>query len=249
VKCPHCEREYTEPEDQRSCPLCGESLESENQRPEIDVDNVHAADQSDQGAAPSRQEYCPWEDQENLGFMESMVQTVKQSIFQPKPFFSKLPRRGGLLPPLLYGISLQMLGSMVGFLWAAVFGNSLSQLLAMLGGSAVALGLLIPLSIFMSIVVWSLALHASLFLVGGAHEDFEATFRIVCYTSGVSIFMVIPIFGEIVRTVWQLYITVIALREVQGITTAKAVGAIFIPFVFCCALPVAGLVAVLVATH
>lgn len=249
MKCPHCEREYTESEDQRTCPLCGVSLSPEKQPPEIDIDNVDGADQPDQVAAPSRQEYCPWEDQENLGFMGSMVQTVKQSVLQPRPFFSKLPRRGGLLPPLLFAVSLQMLGSLVSLLWSMAFGNAVSQLIAMMGGSAVALGLLIPVLVLLNIVVWTAALHVSLFLVGGANEDFEATFRVVCYTSGVEIFNVIPIFGGVVKGIWQLYITVVGLREVQGVTTGRAVAAILIPFVFCCALPVMGLVFVLAATH
>jgi hypothetical protein len=246
VKCPHCEREYTESENQRTCPHCGLSLEPENLLPEIDLDETEAPERPTERSRP---EYCPWEDQENLGFMESMIQTVKQSVFSPKLFFSKLPKRGGLLQPLLYGVSLQMLGSFVGFLWSMAFGNAVTQLIAMMGGSAVALGLLVPVFVFLGIAVWAVMLHVSLLMVGGANEDFEATFRIVCYASGVEIFNVIPIFGGIIKGVWQLYVTVIALREVQGISTGRAVAAIAIPFVFCCALPVLGLVAVLVAAH
>jgi hypothetical protein len=249
VKCPHCEREYTESEDQRTCPRCGASLEPDNQPPEIDFDKADAPPQEDQLAAQSRHEYCPWEDQENLGFMESMIQTVKQSVFSPHLFFSSLPRRGGFLQPLLYGVSLQMLGSFVGFLWSMAFGNAVSQLIAMMGGSAVVLGLLIPVFVFLGIAVWAVTLHVSLYLVGGANEDFEATFRVVCYTSGAEIFNVIPFLGGVIKGIWQLYITVVGLREVQGISTGRAVGAIAIPFVFCCALPLAGLLLVLIASH
>jgi hypothetical protein len=246
VKCPHCKREYTESEEQPTCPHCGKSSEPEIQLPDDESDEAGAPDRS---AEPPRLEYCPWEDQENLGFFQSMIQTVKESVFSPKYFFSRLPRHGGLLQPLLYGISLQMLGSLVGFVWSMAFGNAVTQLIAMMGGSAVALGLLIPVFVFLGIVVWALMLHVSLFIVGGANEDFEATFRIVCYSSGVEIFNVIPIFGGFVKGVWQLYITVIGLREVQSISTGRAIGAVAIPFAFCCGLLAVGIVAVLMVAH
>jgi hypothetical protein len=250
VKCPHCEREYTEHKDQRTCPHCGASLEPENIPPEIEIDDPEPPDQPNRLSKPSRKEYCPWEDQEKLGFVESMIQTVRQSVFSPELFFSILPKGGGFLQPLLYAISLEMLGTLVGLLWSmALGGKAFAQFIAMFGGSAVGLALLIPVFVFLGTVLWSFALHASLFLMGGANEDFEATFRIVCYSSGVVIFNLVPIFGGFIKGAWQLYITMIGLREVHGVTTGRAVGAIIIPFLFCFALPMVGVMAVMMTSH
>jgi hypothetical protein len=177
--------------------------------------------------------------------MEGMIQTVKQSLFSPQQFFSGIPKKGGLLTPFLYALILDTLGTMVSFLWSMAFGNAFPEVLGVSGSSGVALGLLIPLLVFISIVVWAVTLHVSLLLVGGARQDFETTFRVVCYTSGVEIFSAIPILGGIVKSVWKIYITVIGVREAHGISTGRAIGALCIPLVFCCGVPLVGLVAVL----
>jgi hypothetical protein len=90
-------------------------------------------------------------------------------------------------------------------------------------------------------------LHASLFLVGGAREDFEATFRIVCYTSGPELLGVIPIVGGIASIIWKVYITIVGIREVHGISNARAVIAIVLPVLICCAIGLGGFVWVKVA--
>jgi hypothetical protein len=66
-------------------------------------------------------EYCPWEDQENLGFVQGIYQTIRQSLFSPKDFFGGLPRHGGLLNPLFYALIVGTVGSMVGYLWSFSF--------------------------------------------------------------------------------------------------------------------------------
>ncbi|HMK37083.1 MAG TPA: YIP1 family protein [Desulfomonilaceae bacterium] len=246
MKCPHCEREYTESADRNTCPFCGNAPEPEKKNADHDMANESVA--AEPGSPSPRSEYCPWEDQEHIGFWEGMVQTVKLSVFSPRQFFATLPRQGSLFVPLLYGLILEMLGSIVNFLWSVVLGSTVPVMLSASGGSAVLLGLLVPLLVFISIIVWAVVLHVSLFLVGGAREDFEATFRVVCYASGVEIFNALPVIGGIVKLFWKIYLTVVGLREVQGITTARAATAVFLPAIFCCAIPLVGIVAVLIAT-
>lgn len=244
MKCPHCEREYPETEDPRACPFCGEPRQTEKETSEPYTNGAAAVPPGQTSPSPPPG-YCPWEDQEHLGFMEGILQTVKLSLFSPQLFFSRLPKQGGLLAPLLYALILDTLGTMVSFLWSMALGNAFPEVLGVSGGSGVALGLLIPVLVFISIMVWAVVLHVSLFLVGGAHEDFEATFRVVCYTSGVEIFSAVPIIGGIVKSIWKLYITVIGVREVHAITTGRAVAALCIPLVLCCGIPLVGLLVVL----
>ena len=115
------------------------------------------------------------------------------------------------------------------------------------GRNPLLFALLIPLLLFMGLFVWGVLLHVSLFLVGGAKEDFEATFRIVCYTSGPELLGVIPVVGGIASLVWKVYITIAGIREVHGISNARAVTALVLPIVLCCGIGLVGIVWVNIA--
>jgi hypothetical protein len=110
-----------------------------------------------------------------------------------------------------------------------------------MGGCA---GFLIPILIFMGLVVAAVLLHVSLFLVGGANEDFEATFRVVCYSAAPDLFGVLPIIGGFIGLIWKIYITVVGVREVHEISTAKSVLAFVLPTLVCCGLVLGGMVLV-----
>ena len=236
-------------EGQRFCSWCGAPLETPG--------GVHYEDRAEQGptrehppslpseAISSRKaEYCPWEDQEHLGFVQGISQTVRQSLFSPKDFFAGLPRRGGLLNPLFYALIVGTVGSMVGYLWSFAFGNSLMSTMSLSKGGAIALAFLIPILVFMGLVVAAVLLHVSLFLIGGANEDFEATFRVVCYSAAPDLFGVLPIIGGFIGLIWKIYITVVGVREVHGISTARSILAFVLPSLVCCGLVVGGMMLV-----
>jgi hypothetical protein len=245
VNCPHCRRDFVPVEGQRFCSWCGAPLEAPS---------VNHGDRAEQGPTRERPpsfpsddvssrkaEYCPWEDQENLGLVLGLSQTVRQSLFSPREFFAGLPRHGGLLNPLFYALIVGTVGSMVGYLWSFAFGNSLTPTMSLSTGGAIALAFLIPILIFMGLVVAAVLLHVSLFLVGGANEDFEATFRVVCYTAAPDLFGVVPIIGGFIGLIWKIYITVVGVREVHQISTSKSVLAFVLPSLVCCGLLVGGI--------
>ncbi|MBI5250220.1 MAG: YIP1 family protein [Desulfomonile tiedjei] len=194
-------------------------------------------------AAPgTRIEYCPWEDQESLGLLQALIRTLKESMLSPTAFFKKMPLNAGFLLPLLFAVIVETTGSMAAYLWSmTVGGNVLSEFA---GRNAVWFALLIPLLVFLGIFIWGVLLHVSLFLVGGAKEDFEATFRVVCYTSGPELLGIIPVFGGIASLVWKLCITVVGVREVHGISNARAIAALVLPGILCCGLGLVGIVSV-----
>ena len=43
--------------------------------------------------------YCPWEDQDKIGFLEGLLRTLKESLFTPREFFYKLAGRGRVFNP------------------------------------------------------------------------------------------------------------------------------------------------------
>jgi hypothetical protein len=95
-----------------------------------------------------------------------------------------------------------------------------------------------PFFVLVVTVVWAGLLHLSLIIVGGAKEGFEATFRVVCYSSGPELLNLIPAVGGIIGLVWKVYLTLVGLRKIHGITTMRAASAIVIPVLFTCGLAI-----------
>ncbi len=241
MRCPNCDREITPVHGQKFCSFCGGSLE----KPEYVSERVEATSSPGEempelelgGAFGAGEEaYCPWEDQERLGFLEGLRLTLKQSLFSPRSFFSRLPRSGGLLVPLLYGMLIETVGTYGGYLWGFVFGNPLFSQGKPTGSMAILLGGLVPLLVFFSLVAGALILHVCILMVGAAKEDFEATFRIACYTSGPDLLNVVPVLGTWIAALWRIYLTVVAVREIHETSTGRAVVAVLLPVILCCGL-------------
>ncbi len=223
--CPHCDRDLEPTEGQKYCPFCGHELSGH-------------ANASSETTPPylslNQDRYCPWEDQDKIGFTEGLLQTLKASLFAPQEFFSKLPIEGGFLTPLLYALIIETFATLVGYAWAFSFDHSLFGATKLPGSWVIILGILVPILVFLRIVVFAFVLHVSLFVISAASRDFEATFRIVCYSCGPELFNAVPIIGGAVALVWQLYLVVLGLREIHAITTARAATAVLLPVILCC---------------
>jgi hypothetical protein len=77
--------------------------------------------------------------------------------------------------------------------------------------------------------IWSLFLHGSLMLFGGARSGFQASFRAISYSCVTSLCGVIPVIGWLAGNLWGLYLSGIGLRETHQTSTGKAFGAVLIP--------------------
>jgi hypothetical protein len=234
VTCPGCGRSMDREEGQKYCPFCGH-----------DLDKPAAGDSTEfhppQEPTINQDRYCPWEDQDNLGLMDGLLQTLKSSLFTPQEFFSKLPIEGGFVTPLLYALIVQTLGMLVSYAWAFSLDHSLLGATKLSSFWIILLGVLVPMFVFLHVIVSAFVLHISLFLVAAAKREFETTFRVVCYSSGPDLFSAVPVVGGAVALVWHTYLIVIGLREVHGITTARAFAAVVLPLVLCCGLILTGI--------
>jgi len=233
--CPHCGGDIDAARDQRFCPFCGRPIEARGPHDE---------------KAPfpgSERQYCPWEDQENLGFVQGIVDTVQASMFHPADFFSRMPKTGGYLSPLLYALIVGTVGSMVGFLWGFVIEYPFSSGEHLSGGIAIFAGLAIPVMILAALFISAVVLQVCLFVLGGANENLEATFRVVCYCSGPELLNIIPIVGGLIALVWKIYMTVVGLARVHRISVPIAIVALILPSILCCALAVGALLLALPA--
>jgi hypothetical protein len=171
---------------------------------------------------------CPWEERENYGTINAYFQTATKCILTPTSFFSNLPTTGGYFNPILFVAMTLPVAAVLTYLWIALFTRmGLAGLVGLLFVASIlfVLGLIfIPISL----AIWSGILHLCLLLVGGAREGYQATFRVVSYSSVTSVFNAIPFVGNL-ASLWGLVLTVIGLRETHKTTTGKAVGALAIP--------------------
>ncbi|MDQ7783608.1 MAG: YIP1 family protein [Desulfomonilaceae bacterium] len=253
VKCSHCGQEYEPLEGQRFCTFCGQPLHDEQSDREFASEEPASDHRSESFSSgtdhdPIHVPYTPWEDLEHLGFFQGLLQSLQQSLFSPTEFFSRLPLKGGLLNPLLYALIFQTVGNMAGYVSGMAFPNPFFSQSGLSGGAMVLIGLLIPPIVIIGVFLWTLLLQAALFLVGGANRDFEATFRIVCYSSAADLLNAVPIIGGFIALAWKTYLLIVGVREVQGISTARSAAAVFLPLILCCGVVVSGLFLALVGS-
>lgn len=237
MNCPHCGKDFNPVSGQRYCPYCGEPVDVAHPVNRVDTeDSSHDRWSDERDAEPFSSGpggYCPWEDQENLGFFKGIIETLKQSLFSPQAFFERCPRTGGFVVPLLYALIVKTTSSLVSVLWLFSTRNQWLEKLDLSGNGLMLVGLMIPIALFMSIVIEAGIVHLSLFLLGGAKEGFETTFRVVCYGSGPQLLDVIPVIGGWIALMWKTFLLIIGLREFHRISTGRAMWAIVLPSLFC----------------
>jgi hypothetical protein len=173
----------------------------------------------------------PWEERERLGFFSALIATIKESLFTPTSFFKKMPTKGGYKDPIFYGVIISWVSAAVAVLFQTLFSitirsfvdDSLGAIETGFINMAINLAILIPLPIFIIIGLFIGAgfIHLLLLIVGGASAGFEATFRVISYSTGPSIFAIVPFIGGLVGWIWCVVLEVIGLREAHNTTTLK----------------------------
>lgn len=225
--CPHCGKEVAD--DQAYCQHCGVLL----------VEPAAPVSGGRSGTA--------WEDRESTGFLTGLFRTLKETIFAPSQFFKKMAVTGGLTDPLLYAMIVGMTGLTFFYFWDILLHTALRNLMTaeLLSatdrslvnsmGTAVR-AVLMPFVLIFWLFIVSGMLHLFLLMVRGARSGFEATFRVVCYGVSPLVFLIIPVCGMPVTTVWMMTLAIIGLKEAHEISGGKAAFAVFFPFLFCCGL-------------
>lgn len=176
-------------------------------------------------------EYCPWEDMENLGFLQAFLSTLKMVLLAPTKFYGRMPRRGGLSNPLIFALVMGVLGKVLALTWQQVLFLRFGQLPETNLPYLIAIAIALPFIVLAGLYIGSAIVHVCLTLVGGNRSGFEATFRVIAYSGATEIFSLIPIIGSMVTVIYALPVTIIGLRETHGTTTGKAVIAVFLPVI------------------
>lgn len=247
MKCPQCDRELPEVEGRRYCPFCGAETDSEAAangefRAENSAEGATAEDYAatwpprTDTESSAHEYYCPWEDQENIGFLQGLTNTLKATLFDPQSFFDKVPRTGGYLNPLFFALIVQTLATLFSILWAFQSENPMMGSMDLSGAKSILFVIFMPAMLLASIFLWAGLLHGSLILVGAAQRGFEATFRAACYSYGPELLTAIPLVGGIIGLGWRIGLTVVAMKTLHEISMPKAVMAMMLPLFVGCGL-------------
>jgi len=228
--CPHCGKETAE--NQAYCQSCGGRIDESDLPHEFNV---------------TVRRMTPWEERETIGIVSGLLKTVQSAAVHPGEFFKKMQVNGGLTDPLLFGLIIGMIGVTFQYVWQILLQNPMQRMMTaemqgmaafdMLQGFGIAiLAVLAPIMVIVGIFVLAGCLHVVLMMVKGAHAGFEATFRVVAYSSSPYLLTIIPFCGGIVALVWMVLLAIIGLREAHGTSGNRAAFAVLFPFIFCCGL-------------
>ncbi len=223
------------------CPKCGKEFDTAPSVTQLCPDCFRLAMESGQkeGFGPNSSFrgsnwYCPWEDEQGTGFTQGLLQTLRQSLFNPTSFFRRLPLNGGYKFPFLYALVVSSIAILATYMASTILDHKAMQEghheMLFMGpgfGSLIYVLLVISLEIFIKPVVLFICLLA----LGVRNASLEGAFRISCYSMGPEIFNVIPLFGTLVAGAWEFVILAIGLKEGFSIGTGRAIIAILLPVI------------------
>ncbi|MEE9555289.1 MAG: YIP1 family protein [candidate division Zixibacteria bacterium] len=249
-KCPNCG--HPRQEGAAFCGNCGkpfhEQRPDDSQPPPPPPTETPA--QTEEQAEPK---YVAWEDKENLGFFQGLLNTWKDSVFSPDSFFSKLPYRGGIGSPLLYALIVSWIGIAIEQVWSLLFSGMIYDVISeyapyedfmfatglQTGFSFMYVVFVAPILVIFSLFVTSGILHLIMLIFGWAKRDFEATFRAIAYAHGPILFYAIPMCGGLIGIIWTIVLSIIGLKHMQKTTGGKAALVYFLPIILCCCVVIA----------
>jgi hypothetical protein len=231
--CPHCGKEVAD--NQVYCQYCGVLLAE----PAVRVSGERSR--------------TAWEDRESLGFLTGLLRTLRETVFSPSQFFKKMSVTGGLTDPLLYAMIVGMAGLTFFYFWDVLLHNPLRSymtpelraaadrnLISTIGTVVVAV--LTPFVLIFWLFLVSGMLHIFLLVVRGGRAGFEATFRVVSYSISPFVFLIIPVCGMPITSLWIMTLAIIGLKQTHEISGGKAAFAVLFPFIFCCGLLILAIV-------
>jgi hypothetical protein len=196
-------------------------------------------------AAPTAAAPIPWEDPARTSTFERFFETAKMLATRPGEAFAGMPTSGGIGSPLLYAIVVGWIGIAAAVVWNTLFqgmwipfmgGREEAAIMAGFTAAwAVGLVILAPIFVIIGVFIGAAILHLMLMIVGGANNGFEATVRVVCYAQTAQLAGIVPFCGGLISMVWAIVLYVIGLATAHRTTRGKAVLAVLLPVVLCCA--------------
>jgi hypothetical protein len=191
-----------------------------------------------------------WERRKELGLVRALTQTWKEVLFSPHISFLRMKTSGGYAAPFLFNLTMTVIFTFVatiyqvllsGGVYAATAGaahngsSSLNGLSLGLGPFLNVVGMVVLIPLFVGFTFLNAGItHLCLALFKGTSRNYEATYRVICYSYSTWIFALVPCAGGFVSSVWGLVSTIIGLSKVHRTEGWRATVAVLLP-VFVCA--------------
>jgi hypothetical protein len=186
-------------------------------------------------AEPDPGSLAPGDDQE-LSSLGGFFRTLFAVLFRPGEFFQNLSREGWAVPTA-FALIVSSVGLLGALFWqllvlAPAGGNpgDFARLLPFQGlgpGLLLALMAASPVLVLVNLGVGGICWWGSVALVG-AGRDFIPAWRIFCYAQAGMALGLIPFFGLLVAGIWVLVLMYSGVKQVYGLSTGGALGALAI---------------------
>ena len=167
------------------------------------------------------------------GFLRRLVRTTGQVLFHPVRLF-RAPARPGYAWALSFGLILGTLGQACNVFWGHALGQQYLSL-----RSAILSLIFAPLLVIITTFMTTWVVHFCLWVLRGAHNGVQATFRVMAYGQATGLLMAVPYLGMPLAAIWGLVVAIGGLAAAHGTGRWRVFWAMFLPLAFLCVLTVA----------
>jgi hypothetical protein len=204
-----------------------------------------------------------WERRQQLGLLKALIQTWKEILFNPAATFARMKTSGGFTTPLLFNVTMVIIWALFTVIYRllltgmfAAAGSMRTDSSSLLGISAGTSGLVVVLILLVAIptivafnFITAGITHLCLALFKGTSKNYEATYRVMCYSYSAWIFALVPCAGGLVAGIWALVSSIIGLSKVHKTEGWRAAVGVLLPLFVCAGLVVAVYVAIFAAIY
>jgi hypothetical protein len=204
-----------------------------------------------------------WERRKELGLVQALTQTWKEVLFNPNVSFLRMKTSGGYAAPFLFNLTMMVIYAF----FATIYQMLLSGVFAAAAAGAAHNGssslnglsfglpplvnfgvmvVLVPLFVGFTFVNAGIT-HLCLALFKGTSRNYEATYRVICYSYSAWIFAVVPCAGGLVSSVWGVVSTIIGLSKVHRTEGWRSAVAVLLPVFVCAATFIVVYIAIIAA--
>ena len=189
-----------------------------------------------------------WERRKELGLAKALMQTWKEVLFNPTITFTRMKTNGGFGTPFLFNLTMVVIYAFFSMIYQLLWTVVISATAGAThneSSSMTAINATLPPLLYIVIMVAVIPLlvgssflsagitHACLALFKGTSKNYEATYRVICYSYSTWIFALVPCAGWFVSGIWCLVLTIIGLSKVHKTEGWRAAVALLLPTFVC----------------
>jgi hypothetical protein len=188
-----------------------------------------------------------WEQRQELGLFKALTQTWKEILFNPTVSFAHMKSSGGFTAPFLFNLTMVLISAFFSLIYqlllagmfAAAAGsmrNESNYMAGLSAGTSVLWVLVYSVIILASTFLNAGTTHLCLALFKGTTKNYEATYRVMCYSYSAWVFSLVPCGGGLVAVIWALVSSIIGLSKVHKTESWRAAVGVLLPYFVCFAL-------------